>query len=137
MFGCTLMLENGAVYPSSDARSSAKRNLIDWLIAEFCHELLEGESPDFLLLFDVALWPTDSYEQEHLCYHLLSHIEQASDEFGAPKFHKNGHPLLKLRAHDIERFTQEVARYGETIEGIKDERGIYAAARARQLRAVS
>jgi len=118
--------------PFSEARSSAKRTLMDWLVAQFLKPLLGGEEADFLFAFDVALWPDDATEQEHLVYHLLCHIEQQHDDYGAPKFHRDGRPMLRLRNHDIERFESEIARYGSRIKGISDERGIYAQARARE-----
>lgn len=123
------------ITPTSEGlTSSAKRNFADFLIARFVRELCEDVDPDFILMLDVALWPKPAIEQEHLLYHLLSHLEQKVDKYDAPMWHEDGRAHLRLRAHDIERFINEVQRYGSTIEGIKDERGVYAATRARQLR---
>ncbi|ATZ96710.1 hypothetical protein DYD83_15820 [Dickeya fangzhongdai] len=47
-----------------------------------------------------------------LLEHELYHITQAVDQFGAPKFNKEGRPVLKLRGHDVEEFVGVVRRYG-------------------------
>jgi hypothetical protein len=120
-----------ALYPQSEVRSTTKGALFEWLLAEWLRPMLDGHDPDFLLLFDVALWPTSTVEQEHVAYHVLCHLHHAEDEFGAPRFGRNGRPMLKLRNHDIERFHAEIARYGTAIEGMADEFGVYAAARAK------
>ncbi|RZV01065.1 UNVERIFIED_ORG: hypothetical protein EOZ59_1003 [Serratia quinivorans] len=51
-----------------------------------------------------------------LVEHELYHIAQATDEFGAPKFNKEGQPVLKLRGHDVEEFVGVVRRYGASVE---------------------
>jgi hypothetical protein len=46
---------------------------------------------------------------DHECYHCC----QKTDEFGAPKFHKEtGLPLFALQGHDVEEFVGIVERYG-------------------------
>lgn len=47
-----------------------------------------------------------------LVEHELYHVAQALDEFGSPKFDKEGHPKLALRGHDVEEFVGVVRRYG-------------------------
>lgn len=47
-----------------------------------------------------------------LVEHELYHIDHALDEFGAPKFDKEGNPKLMLRGHDVEEFVGVVQRYG-------------------------
>jgi len=47
-----------------------------------------------------------------LVEHELYHISQKMDEFGAPKFNKEGLPLLCMRGHDVEEFVGVVRRYG-------------------------
>lgn len=47
-----------------------------------------------------------------LLEHELYHIGHAVDEFGAPKFTKDGLPKLFLRGHDVEEFIGVVQRYG-------------------------
>ncbi|HGE7396685.1 TPA: putative metallopeptidase [Yersinia enterocolitica] len=51
-----------------------------------------------------------------LIEHELYHISHATDEYGAPKFNKEGQPVLKLRGHDVEEFVGVVRRYGASIE---------------------
>ncbi|KGA31129.1 putative metallopeptidase [Pectobacterium odoriferum] len=51
-----------------------------------------------------------------LIEHELYHISQAMDAFGAPKFNKEGQPVLKLRGHDVEEFVGVVRRYGASKE---------------------
>ncbi|AIR71464.1 putative metallopeptidase [Dickeya fangzhongdai] len=51
-----------------------------------------------------------------LLEHELYHITQAVDQFGAPKFNKEGRPALKLRGHDVEEFVGVVRRYGASRE---------------------
>lgn len=51
-----------------------------------------------------------------LLEHELYHITQAVDMFGAPKFNKEGRPVLKLRGHDVEEFVGVVRRYGASRE---------------------
>ncbi|WP_145546711.1 putative metallopeptidase, partial [Yersinia intermedia] len=47
-----------------------------------------------------------------LLEHELMHITQKVDEFGSPKFTKEGMPQLTLRGHDVEEFIGIVQRYG-------------------------
>lgn len=47
-----------------------------------------------------------------LVEHELMHIGQATDEFGSPKFTKDGLPKLMLRDHDVNEFVAIVERYG-------------------------
>lgn len=47
-----------------------------------------------------------------LVEHELYHIAQARDMFGAPKFNREGQPVLSMRGHDVEEFVGVVRRYG-------------------------
>ncbi|AQT08908.1 hypothetical protein H78_02234 [Pseudomonas protegens] len=47
-----------------------------------------------------------------LVEHELMHIAQATDQYGAPKFTKEGMPKLTLRGHDVSEFVSIVERYG-------------------------
>ncbi len=47
-----------------------------------------------------------------LVEHELYHIAQATDQYGAPAFTKDGYPKLKLQGHDVEEFVGVVRRYG-------------------------
>lgn len=118
---------HGACY---EGANSAVRNFNAWLRAMFLQEICGGHDPDFLIVVDVALWPPAlSGVREQLVFHALCHIEQRTDEYGAPKFHDDGRPMLRMRPHDIERFEAELTRYGTVIEGFDAEEGAYTRAR--------
>lgn len=51
-----------------------------------------------------------------LVEHELYHIAQAQDEFGAPKFNKEGQPVLTMRGQDVEEFVGVVRRYGASAD---------------------
>lgn len=92
----------------------------DWMLAGFAAERFEWEEPDFVILFDAALWAGfDDEHQEHLVYHELRHIEQRTEaETGIPKFSKDdGRPMWRLVPHDAEFFFDEVERYGPEVTG--------------------
>lgn len=84
-------------------KARAEQQLEDWF----------GELPDFLItLYAPALSAFDDRSFcaviEHECYHAA----QAKDEFGSPKFHRDGSPAFALRGHDVEEFHGVAARYG-------------------------
>ncbi len=61
-----------------------------------------------------------------LVEHELYHIAQATDEYGAPKFHREtGQPVLTLRGHDVEEFVGVVRRYGagDEVQALVDAAG--------------
>jgi hypothetical protein len=76
-----------------------------------------GSVPDYLITLDASycLTCTDA-EFCALVEHELMHIGQELDEFGSPKFAKDGFPKLTLRSHDVEEFVGVVSRYGATAE---------------------
>ncbi|MGL5936897.1 MAG: putative metallopeptidase [Cetobacterium sp.] len=90
------------------------RHWFGWALAEFCHPVLEGESPDYLVVFDAALWASMSSQQrEILMYHELLHLHAKEDlDSGAPKLDDEGRPLLTIAPHDTELFHAELRRYG-------------------------
>lgn len=47
-----------------------------------------------------------------LLEHELYHCAQSLDDFGAPKFSKDGRPKFGLRGHDLEEFVGIIQRYG-------------------------
>lgn len=115
--------------------NATTRMLNGWLRAAWLRPWLQGYEPDFLIVVDVAHWEREERTlQEQLLYHALCHIEQKENEYGAPKFHDDGRPMLRLRAHDIERFAAELDRYGSVLKGFDDESGLYAKARAKEQR---
>ncbi|ARF50026.1 putative metallopeptidase [Pantoea stewartii] len=76
-----------------------------------------GEVPKFIITLagDYCSQCTDA-EFCALVEHELYHIAQAADEFGAPKFNKEGQPVLTMRGHDVEEFVGVVRRYGASVE---------------------
>lgn len=72
-----------------------------------------GALPDFVLTFDAhyavecpdATWCA-------LAEHELLHCAQDVNEFGGPKFKRDGSPVFALRGHDVEEFVSVVRRYG-------------------------
>lgn len=76
-----------------------------------------GEVPKFIITL-AADYCSQCSDLEFcaLVEHELYHIAQATDDFGAPKFNKEGQPVLKLRGHDVEEFVGVVRRYGASVE---------------------
>lgn len=76
-----------------------------------------GTLPDFMITIaaDYASQASDA-EFCALIEHELYHIGQALDDFGAPRFTKEGMPKLSLRGHDVEEFIGVVRRYGPSRE---------------------
>lgn len=72
-----------------------------------------GRVPGFMITLDSSYCAvcTDA-EWCALVEHELYHVAQARDEFGTPKFTKEGLPKLTLRGHDVEEFVGVVRRYG-------------------------
>lgn len=94
--------------------------LVDWLIAGLAYPVLEGESPDYLVLVDAALWPTlDAERQDRLVFHELCHVVAKVDEdTGIPKRSpQDGRILTKLVPHDYELFAAELLTYGPLVCG--------------------
>ncbi|GAA0907630.1 putative metallopeptidase [Rothia nasimurium] len=72
-----------------------------------------GHIPDYLITLAADHCATCSdAEFCALVEHELYHIGHAKDEFGAPKFTKDGLPKLEMRSHDVEEFVGVVRRYG-------------------------
>jgi hypothetical protein len=72
-----------------------------------------GRVPAFLITFDGAYARRCSdADWCALVEHELYHLEHKRDEFGAPKFTKEGLPKIGIRGHDVEEFVAVVRRYG-------------------------
>lgn len=98
------------------------RDMFEWLLAR-----LLGRLPRFLVVLDAGYWAqATDLQREILVFHELSHIRQKLDRYGAPRFDKDGRPVYGLQGHDVEEFTQVVARYGAWND---DLRAFVAAAR--------
>lgn len=69
--------------------------------------------PDFLItLYAPYCAEIDDAGWCALIEHELYHCAQALDEFGFPKFTKEGRPRWTMKGHDAEEFVGVVARYG-------------------------
>lgn len=76
-----------------------------------------GRVPSFLITLaaDYCAQCSDA-EFCALVEHELYHLAHELDEFGAPKFTKDGYPKIGLRGHDVEEFVGVVRRYGASPE---------------------
>lgn len=90
-----------------------------WQKARMEQQLYEwfGHKPDFIITLaaDFCSQCTD-LEFCALIEHELYHIAQETDEFGAPKFTRDGQPKLCMRGHDVEEFVGVVRRYGASAD---------------------
>ncbi|MCC6989940.1 MAG: hypothetical protein IT181_13125 [Acidobacteria bacterium] len=88
--------------------------MFGWALAQFCRPLLEGHSPDYLIVYDAGLWTSmTALQREALMYHELSHLHVKEDpETGAPKIGDDGRIVLQVVPHDTEVFHSEIERYG-------------------------
>ncbi len=93
-----------------------------WTKGRFLQQLRQwfGLIPTFLLTFDAhaADHSTDA-EWCQLAEHELYHCGPELDEFGNPKFDKDGFPCFAMRGHDVEEFTGVVRRYGALRPDVK------------------
>lgn len=92
------------------------RSMFEWLMFERF-----GFYPDFLIILDKEFWDeADDMTREALMFHELMHADQATDQYGAPRFHKEtGRPIWGIRGHDIEEFNAVVQRYGAWVPDIR------------------
>lgn len=94
-----------------------------WAKARAVQQIKEwfGTVPDFIMT--IAAEYADICDDASFCAlieHELMHMGQERDEFGAPKFRKNGLPAFTMRGHDVEEFVGVVARYGAKATGVAD-----------------
>lgn len=78
-----------------------------------------GDMPDFIITLFAPY--ADAANDATFCAlveHELSHCGQERDEFGVPKFTKNG-PAYCMRGHDVEEFVGVVRRYGADAAGVR------------------
>ncbi len=88
-------------------KARMERQMVDWfghvptavitLAADYCGEASDAE---FCALVE----------------HELYHIAQETDQYGAPKFHRDGTACLTMRGHDVGEFVGVVRRYGPSAE---------------------
>lgn len=88
--------------------------------------------PDRELDFLITLYAPYADEVDDLGFcslveHELYHCGQQMDEFGCPKFHRNGRPKFGIQGHDVEEFVGIVRRYGAGASAGKSQDFIDAA----------
>lgn len=92
----------------------------------FTHLLVKtyGFLPEFIVTIDAQWWQeATALQREALVWHELSHVRQAVDKNGEPRFDKEtGAPVLAIIGHDIEEFRSTVERYGEWAPHITEFR---------------
>lgn len=82
-------------------------------MAAFQVEQWFGHVPNFIITISTeAAAIMDDASFCALVEHELYHCAQAVDEFGAPRFNKEGLPVYTIKGHDVEEFVSVVARYG-------------------------
>lgn len=106
-----------ATCETGDARAMGK-----WPKARAEQQLMEwfGDIPDFILTFDAGY--ADTCTDTAFCAlveHELYHAGQERDEFGQPKYTRDGLPKYGIRGHDIEEFVGVVRRYGVVSEDVQ------------------
>lgn len=86
-----------------------------WLKARMEYQLTGwfGHVPNFLITLD-ALYCSQCSDATFcgIVEHELYHCAQAIDQYGDPKFDRDGFPVYRLRPHDVEEFVGVVKRYG-------------------------
>lgn len=90
-----------------------------WQKARMEQQMYEwfGHKPDYIITL-AADFCSECSDLEFcaLLEHELYHIAQDADEFGAPKFTRDGQPKLCMRGHDVEEFVGVVRRYGASAD---------------------
>jgi len=90
-----------------------------WQKARIEQQMYEwfGHKPDYIITL-AADFCSQCSDMEFcaLVEHELYHIAQDTDEFGAPKFTRDGQPKLCMRGHDVEEFVGVVRRYGASAD---------------------
>jgi hypothetical protein len=91
-----------------------------WTSAQSHYQLMKwfGHLPDFVITISAEAAEWDDWSFCALIEHELYHAAQAEDEFGMPRFTKEGLPIFTMRGHDVEQFVDVVARYGATAAGV-------------------
>lgn len=75
----------------------------------------ELHSYDFVIVLNADMWNRQEFDETRktaLIDHELCHRERAKDKDGEDKLDAGGHPVWRIRKHDIEEFTEIVGRYG-------------------------
>lgn len=92
--------------------------------SQMAHYQLEqwfGDVPDFLITISAPVAAAcDDWSFCALIEHELCHAAQDTDAFGEPRTDRDGRPIFCLVAHDVEQFTDVVARYGAGAADVAD-----------------
>jgi hypothetical protein len=89
-----------------------------WQKARQRHQVVEwfGAVPDFLMTLSAPYASVcDDLTWCALVEHELYHMAQAVDEYGAPRFRKDGTPVFSIREHDVTEFVGVTRRYGQGV----------------------
>jgi hypothetical protein len=92
-------------------------SLPKWAKARWVQQLREwfGDDLDFIItLYAPYFAGADELTQYSGPEHELYHCGQKLDEFGFPKFRRDGRPVFSIRGHDVEEFVGIMKRYGPT-----------------------
>lgn len=79
-----------------------------------------GMVPDFTITISATI--AEIMDDASFCAlveHELYHCAQAFDEFGIPRFTREGLPVFTMRGHDVEEFIGVVRRYGAFSPSLK------------------
>lgn len=94
-------------------KARMERQMVDWF----------GHVPEVVITLaaDYCSSCTDT-DFCALVEHELYHVAQEADQYGAPKFRRDGSAALTMRAHDVEEFVGVVRRYGagEQVQKLVD-----------------
>lgn len=97
-----------------------------------------GLVPDFLItIYAPYALQADDATWCALIEHELYHCGQEMDEFGAPKFSKEGRPKFAMRGHDVEEFVGIVRRYGVGASAGKTAALVDVAKKAPEVAAIA
>lgn len=102
-------------------KSRQEMQVFDWF----------GEMPDFIITLDADFAAEcDDVTFCALVDHELYHCGHMHDEWGAPRFHRDGSPWYGMRGHDVEEFVGIVERYGAGAAAGKTAQLVEAASKA-------
>lgn len=105
--GQTIVGQARLIPPPSERWGKA---MADWQLRQWF-----GHLPDFLIILSAPYClEADDAAFCALVEHELLHCAQAIDEFGSPRFRRDGSPMFAMRGHDVEEFVSVVERYGVT-----------------------
>lgn len=94
------------------------QQIIEWFV----------EEPDFILTFSAhAALGLDDASWCALVEHELYHCAQAVNQYGLPKFNKDGMPVFAIKGHDVEEFIGVIRRYGVGASGESTQMLVQAA----------